>query len=946
MKVYRAFTLLVWLRISCLHFSKEEKLGIGKMVTVEKNIIRNYNVYRSDNGKIIVRNIAITESAKNISDVTYIDQDLTLHATENEIRLGSIINGQFYFIKIIMHLNKISKVKYDRIHRNIYFVEDMMNIIGVVPYGEHKNTDYTMFRTIVAPGRPIVDIAIEPAMRYIFWIDSKEHPILHRANLRGEEKVDLIFHGLNEPIFLEVSTDNEIIFWHDARKGTVEIANFNGNERRIIHQSNHVYKGLSVFNADEILLFDKKIITILNMNRGTHIDTIEMNGTISNVARYFNGSVAEKACDLECMQFCFSANQKYFCDCYTWYTLYEDAKECIMPDHYRYKGILMILNGKVCTIPLTIDDKPLLNIQCWPDTEISTELTVDETARTVFFVQRIEHVWYIKKKERRYSQIHHLHRSNDKIRGLVHDMITKSLYYGTGRFIKRTANGVVHVIREETNDILFLAIDSEHKMLWCVTSENGAIFVSSLDGSNKRLFVASVGISGLNVFRGIKRLFWTANTDIYSIDYKQSPRVERDLNETVKDLVLFKDILTWTTTKSDVSRMCSGSYIDRNVPPTCLPISGTISALKIFDESVNTNMEMDQCAVNNGGCSEICLPNANEKCVCVFGKVIEKDKKGCKPNDITSPMNYVVDTVTNRVYTLSEEFEFSTSFSSAIIISHIDFDKQRGYLIIFQKQPRSGSIISISNGTELRFPDYQIELGCIDTLSGRIYVAATNLLGESVFAYVYNSTMTLINQTLSNVTDMMCWSSKRFVILATTDSSIQIYLMDTGHITKVDTNFRSTNTRLAHFSEGDKFFALDKGRHQVSEVSLSTKKVMLIFHTENDVILDIDVDENIIHLLCQRYILQVNKSSGNVQRTIPISPMIGKPAYILIHNYKEAKDPEEIQVNGNEKDDLPQSTIIIVFSTIGAIVVVVLAVVGIIVICRKTSCKDFWQRED
>lgn len=67
-------------------------------------------------------------------------------------------------------------------------------------------------------------------------------------------------------------------------------------------------------------------------------------------------------------------------------------------------------------------------------------------------------------------------------------------------------------------------------------------------------------------------------------------------------------------------------------------------------------------------------------------------------------MNYVVDTVTNRVYTLSEEFEFSTSFSSAIIISHIDFDKQRGYLIIFQKQPRSGSIISISNGTELRFP--------------------------------------------------------------------------------------------------------------------------------------------------------------------------------------------------------------------------------------------------
>lgn len=100
---------------SVLHiflFISEEKLGIGKMITVEKNIIRNYNVYRSDKGKIIVRNIAITESAKNISDVTYINQDLTLYATENEIRLGSFIHEQLYYTKIILHLDKISKVLY------------------------------------------------------------------------------------------------------------------------------------------------------------------------------------------------------------------------------------------------------------------------------------------------------------------------------------------------------------------------------------------------------------------------------------------------------------------------------------------------------------------------------------------------------------------------------------------------------------------------------------------------------------------------------------------------------------------------------------------------------------------------------------------------------------------------------------------------------------------
>lgn len=78
----------------------------------------------------------------------------------------------------------------------------------------------------------------------------------------------------------------------------------------------------------------------------------------------------------------------------------------------------MILNGKICSTPLTIDDKPLLNIQCWLGTEISTELTVDEKARTVFFIQRIDTLWYIKKKERRYSQIHDLHRSNGRIRGI------------------------------------------------------------------------------------------------------------------------------------------------------------------------------------------------------------------------------------------------------------------------------------------------------------------------------------------------------------------------------------------------------------------------------------------------------------------------------------------------------------------------------------------------
>lgn len=45
--------------------------------------------------------------------------------------------------------------------------------------------------------------------------------------------------------------------------------------------------------------------------------------------------------------------------------------------------------------------------------------------------------------------------------------------------------------------------------------------------------------------------------------------------------------------------MCSGSYIDKTVPPTCLPISGTISTLSVFDESVNTNMEMGRISNNN-----------------------------------------------------------------------------------------------------------------------------------------------------------------------------------------------------------------------------------------------------------------------------------------------------------------------------------------------------------
>jgi hypothetical protein len=47
--------------------------------------------------------------------------------------------------------------------------------------------------------------------------------------------------------------------------------------------------------------------------------------------------------------------------------------------------------------------------------------------------------------------------------GLVYDLSTKSLYFGKERFIMRTGNNNVHIIREETNVILFLAIDSEHR---------------------------------------------------------------------------------------------------------------------------------------------------------------------------------------------------------------------------------------------------------------------------------------------------------------------------------------------------------------------------------------------------------------------------------------------------------------------------------------------------
>lgn len=86
--------------------------------------------------------------------------------------------------------------------------------------------------------------------RWIFWTDIGKQPKIERSSLEGKERNVLVLHGLILPVSITVDTTNNIIYWTDPIRGTIESCDFYGNNRKVLRTDiNAQYYGIEVYKV-------------------------------------------------------------------------------------------------------------------------------------------------------------------------------------------------------------------------------------------------------------------------------------------------------------------------------------------------------------------------------------------------------------------------------------------------------------------------------------------------------------------------------------------------------------------------------------------------------------------------------------------------------------------------------------------------------------------------
>uniref|UniRef100_A0A8D8SCE1 Low-density lipoprotein receptor-related protein 1 n=2 Tax=Cacopsylla melanoneura TaxID=428564 RepID=A0A8D8SCE1_9HEMI len=186
-----------------------------------------------------------------------------------------------------------------------------------------------------------------------------------------------------------------------------------------------------------------------------------------------------------------------------------------------------------------------------------------------------------------------------------------------------------------------LAVDPELGYLfWSESGKIPLIARSGLDGKNQTILAQDItmAVNDIALDRRNKRIYWCysgGSNIIESIDYSGLSRQQLKLNTVMNpvSMVIFETYIYWADTsqgKGSIRIVSKRNTSDIATIPM-KQYGDPIKDLKIFSKDAQTGS--NPCAVDNGGCAELCLFNGMKAvCACAHG-IVAPDGRACSEYD-------------------------------------------------------------------------------------------------------------------------------------------------------------------------------------------------------------------------------------------------------------------------------------------------------------------------
>uniref|UniRef100_A0A1B6BXD2 EGF-like domain-containing protein n=1 Tax=Clastoptera arizonana TaxID=38151 RepID=A0A1B6BXD2_9HEMI len=500
----------------------------------------------------------------------------------------------------------------DWIARNMYWTDTGTDRIEVARL-DGKARKVLINEDLVEPRA----IALSPERGWLFWSDwNEKRPKIERSSLDGSDRTVLVKERLGWPngIVLDLSRDK--VYWCDAKTDKVEIMNMDGTDRRELISENlpHVF-GLTLL-GDYLYWTDwqrrsiDRADKLTGNNREVILDQLPNLMGIKAVGTGLGGGWNPcKDNNAGCSHLCLNRpGNNSVCACQIGHELATDKKTCVVPKAFilfarkENIGRLSIENAhNEAIIPVTgVKDASALDFDMADNRIYWTDVKLKSITRAFVNGSSMEKI---------------IEFGLDSPEGLALDWVARNIYWadtGSKRIEVAKLNGSSRkvLLWSDVQEPHSIALNpSEGYMYWSDWGGNGIIERAAMDGQQRTILVNKLGrANGLTIDYSQRRLYWTqlhgaATIEVSDLDGKRrSVIVDREVGRPFA-LTQYENYIYWAD--------WNGGWIeqaDKHTGHNRTHVHNKldhVTDLTVFHTS--RQLGWNQCAVNNGGCSHLCL---------------------------------------------------------------------------------------------------------------------------------------------------------------------------------------------------------------------------------------------------------------------------------------------------------------------------------------------------
>ncbi|XP_040330903.1 low-density lipoprotein receptor-related protein 1B isoform X2 [Herpailurus yagouaroundi] len=533
----------------------------------------------------------------------------------------------------------------DWIAGNIYWIDSNLDQIEVA------KLDGSLRTTLIAGAmeHPRA-IALDPRYGILFWTDwDANFPRIESASMSGAGR-KTIYKDMKTgawPNGLTVDHFEKRIVWTDARSDAIYSALYDGTGMiEIIRGHEYLSHPFAVsLYGSEVYWTDWRTNTLSKANKwtGQNVSVIQKTSAQPFDLQIYHPSRqphATNPCAANdgkgpCSHMCLiNHNRSAACACPHLMKLSSDKKTC----YEMKKFLLYARRSEIRGVDI---DNPYFNfITAFtvPDIDDVTVIDFDASEERLYWTD-------IKTQTIKRAFINGtgletvISRDIQSIRGLAVDWVSRNLYWVSSEFDETQINvarldgslktSIIHGIDKPQ---CLAAHPVRGKLYW---TDGNTINMANMDGSNSKiLFQNQKEPVGLSIDYVENKLYWISSgngtINRCNLDGGNLEVIESMKEELTKAtaLTIMDKKLWWAD--QNLAQLGTCSKRDGRNPTVLRNKTSGVVHMKVYDKEAQQGS--NSCQLNNGGCSQLCLPTSEttRTCMCTVGYYLQKNRMSCQ----------------------------------------------------------------------------------------------------------------------------------------------------------------------------------------------------------------------------------------------------------------------------------------------------------------------------